>query len=199
MIVGVVLAAGGSTRMGRPKALLPVGGVPLVRVHEAALGAVCGEVRVVVGAYEAEILGVLTPRARVVRNPRWSDTGPRESLLLALEDLPPHATVVITPVDVPPASRPALAALIAARPPAVLAHGASPGHPVRVAAGVALACLRAGGTLRDVLGSTPTLIEAGAEVLLNLNTPAEWSAWAGGEAAIGGPDAGARTTSRDSG
>ena len=175
--VGVILAAGGSTRMGRPKALFPVGGVPLVRLHQAVLETQCSEVRVVVGAFNEEIAGVLGARAVSVPNPRWAESGPRESLLLALAGLADDTRVVITPVDVPPATRGALARLTWTEPPAALGHAGQAGHPVQVEAGRARAVLLAGGTLKDVVGETPKLVEAGPDVLRNLNTPEEWTAW----------------------
>ncbi len=71
---GIVLAAGLSTRMGRPKQLLDVGGVPmLVRVLEAALDSPLDRVLVILG-HEAELLrGILEPflvneKLRVVLN-----------------------------------------------------------------------------------------------------------------------------------
>ena len=51
-VAAVVLAAGGSTRMGQPKQLLPVGGEPMVRrVTAAACTAALAQVVVVVGAH----------------------------------------------------------------------------------------------------------------------------------------------------
>ena len=70
----IVLAAGGSSRMGAVKQLLEIGGSPLVeRSVRAALGARAHPVAVVVGA-EAE--GVLAALAGLdilaVRNPDWA-------------------------------------------------------------------------------------------------------------------------------
>ena len=184
-IVGVILAAGGSTRMGRPKALLPVGGVPLVRVHQAVLEARCREVRVVLGAYDEAIAAALGPGAVAVPNPRWAESGPRESLLLALEGLADDTPVVVTPVDVPPATAESIVRLTAGPPPAALAHAGDAGHPVLVEAGAARAALLAGGTLKDVVGATPRLVEAGPDALRNLNTLEDWTAWTGAPVAAG--------------
>ena len=50
VVSAIVLAAGASTRMGRPKQLLPWGGVPMVRhVAHTLASSMAGEVVVVVG------------------------------------------------------------------------------------------------------------------------------------------------------
>jgi molybdopterin-guanine dinucleotide biosynthesis protein A len=46
-ITGVILAGGKSSRMGRNKALLPVGGVPCVQRIAEALRGVCGDILIV--------------------------------------------------------------------------------------------------------------------------------------------------------
>lgn len=103
-LAGVVLAAGRSSRMGSPKALLDFRGVPfLARILEA-LEALEVKTRVVV-------LGPDAPRIQpaiaghdciIVENPE-PETGPIESLrgaLRALQPLQPHA-VLAWPVDLP--------------------------------------------------------------------------------------------------
>jgi molybdenum cofactor cytidylyltransferase len=68
---GIVLAAGGSRRMGSPKQLLPVGGRPLLEtVVAAACASRLDEVVVVLGANAAAIRDAVSwDRARVVVNP----------------------------------------------------------------------------------------------------------------------------------
>lgn len=71
----VLLAAGGSRRMGRPKQLLAVGGQPLVR-HMAgiALAAPVSPVVVVLGACAAEIAPTLDGLSvHVVTHPHWAE------------------------------------------------------------------------------------------------------------------------------
>lgn len=70
-VAAIVLAAGGSTRMGRPKLALPVRGVPMIRrAAQAALESGCGEAVVVLGThgdlYRALLDGL---RIRMVENP----------------------------------------------------------------------------------------------------------------------------------
>ncbi len=71
VVAAVVLAAGGSTRMGRPKLALPIRGVPMIRrAAQAALESGCAEVIVVLGThgdlYRALLDGL---RVRIVHNP----------------------------------------------------------------------------------------------------------------------------------
>jgi molybdenum cofactor cytidylyltransferase len=80
-VAAVVVAAGGSRRMGRPKQLLPFGGRSLLRrAAEAALGAGCDPVVVVLGA-SAELLREETAgwAVTVIDNPDW-EQGPGTSV-----------------------------------------------------------------------------------------------------------------------
>lgn len=71
----MILAAGASTRMGRPKQLLPINGQPLlVRVVEAALAAPVWPVVVVLGANADQIRPVLAKHpVLVVENEAWAE------------------------------------------------------------------------------------------------------------------------------
>src|SRR6185295_10879356 len=71
----IVLAAGSSSRMGRPKALLPIEGRPAVEVVCATLRAGgADDVVVVVGRHAAEIrAGARLDGVRVVENARWAE------------------------------------------------------------------------------------------------------------------------------
>jgi molybdenum cofactor cytidylyltransferase len=72
-VAAVILAAGGSQRMGRAKQLLRVGGQSMVRrAVEAAVEAGCAPVVVVVGARADEVEAELPGSgAEVVRNEGW--------------------------------------------------------------------------------------------------------------------------------
>jgi molybdenum cofactor cytidylyltransferase len=87
---GLVLAAGASRRMGRPKQLLPVGGRPLLeRVVASACESRLDEVLVVLGARAEEIAGqVGLGRARVLVNPDHA-SGMSSSLRAGLAALGP--------------------------------------------------------------------------------------------------------------
>ena len=70
----VVLAAGGSTRMGQPKQLLPLGASTILeQTLAAAIGSVCRPVIAVVGASAEQIRPVIGVRIQVVENPDWPE------------------------------------------------------------------------------------------------------------------------------
>ncbi len=177
--VGVVLAAGGSRRMGRTKALLEVRpGLPLVRAHVDALARCCGRVVVVVGAVDAPVAAVLPEAVTCIANPDWESTGPVESLALALATTR-GPRVVVTPVDVPPARPRDLVALLGATAPAVLAWQGRPGHPVVLDEDCVLRLLAGPvpGGLRTLLHGATSVAASTPDVLLNLNTPTDWARW----------------------
>lgn len=75
MITAVVLAAGVSRRMGRPKMLLPWGETTVIRrVVDTLIAAGLDEVVVVTGELRAEVEAALSAMpARVVYNPEYRD------------------------------------------------------------------------------------------------------------------------------
>ena len=88
MIVAVVLSAGESSRMGRPKALLPIGGQTFIeRIVEALRQAQVGKIVIVLGHNAAE----LKPRiqhlaAEILTNPDYK-LGQLSSLQVAVRSL----------------------------------------------------------------------------------------------------------------
>ncbi len=126
----VILAAGRGHRMGRTKALLPWGDRTLVeawiaRFREAGVEAIA----VVLGA-DAEVVRGALPEDLDVRwatNPEPDATGPRESLLLGLDALPPDTPAWFTPVDVPVVGDKVLSRLSKAYDRAVTADPDGPG------------------------------------------------------------------------
>lgn len=138
--LGIVLAAGGSSRMGRPKALLERGGRSFVEhaVH-ALRGGGCAQVVVVSGAVdsarlrELDLLG-----AAVAHNPRWAE-GPTVSLQVgltaALALQPATSAVLLHTVDRPRVRASTVRALLLAHrsdPAAVWQpeHDGRGGHPL---------------------------------------------------------------------
>ena len=105
----VILAAGGSSRMGSPKQLLPFAGKPLVRhAVETALQTNCRGVVVVLGANAGEIRPVLEgleTRGKfltITENPRWAE-GMGSSIHAGLEALSAQQVqgLILTLSDMP--------------------------------------------------------------------------------------------------
>jgi CTP:molybdopterin cytidylyltransferase MocA len=165
---GLVLCAGGSTRMGRPKGLLDVDGVPLLRAHVDAFRAAGLRVVVVLGARAEAHRAVLPPEARVVVNEAWASTEMSDSAALGLAGLD---VVLLTPVDAPPARPETIAALLATPGPAVPTFEGREGHPVK------LVGPHPPGRLDARLGAAARVPVDDPDCVRNLNTPADWEAW----------------------
>ena len=141
MIPAIVLAAGGSTRMGQPKALLTIGAggqTFLNRILRTLDAAAIEEVIVVLGteAGVVEQAAIAGPRVRFVQNPR-PERGQLSSLLegLRVADRPGVEAVMVTLVDVPLVEAATVRTLVDAyrnrRPPVTRpVSGARHGHPV---------------------------------------------------------------------
>lgn len=130
---GLLLAAGEGRRLGRPKALVEIGGVRLVdrgvrMLHEAG----CTPIVVVAGAVAIDV-----PGAVVVQNPGWR-SGMGSSLRAGLAALPPDCpAVVIALVDQPRVGSAAVGRLRAAYGSgarvAVATYDGAPRNPVLIA------------------------------------------------------------------
>lgn len=119
MIAGIVLAGGRSSRMGRPKALLPIGSAGETffdRVTRTLLDAGLDDIVVVVGADAAAIhAGVRPlPGVRIVDNPDY-EQGQLTSLVAGLRSIDTaRATgALVTLIDVPLVSAGTVRRLIA--------------------------------------------------------------------------------------
>jgi molybdenum cofactor cytidylyltransferase len=121
-VTAVVLAAGQSSRMGRPKQLAEVGGQPMItRAVQTALASGADEVLVVVGAYRAAVTAALQPlqaaaeqRLGLVENPHFA-SGQASSLHAAIHALDEQTgAALFLPVDQPFLTPTLLQRLIAA-------------------------------------------------------------------------------------
>jgi CTP:molybdopterin cytidylyltransferase MocA len=142
IVAGLVLAAGGGSRMGRPKALLRLRGELLVeRACRLLADGGCAPVLAVLGAAADEVPAL--PGVATVRNPDWA-TGMGSSLRAGLAAVPAVApaagAVVVTLVDTPLLGPEAVRRLVAAgragADAAVATYGGEPGHPVLLARSV---------------------------------------------------------------
>jgi CTP:molybdopterin cytidylyltransferase MocA len=191
MIVGIVLAAGLSRRMGEPKAFLRAGeGSFLDRVVHA-LGAACDRVIVVTGPNDqpaARDIAEAATRlgASVAINPDRGSPQLR-SLQAGLAAVPPEARAVIAcPVDIPDVS-PSLALQLArvfsdSGAPVVLpSHGGKHGHPVLFARSVFTELARTDlpeGARSVVHAHRGELREVPVDVLpADVDTPEDYRRW----------------------
>ena len=159
MIVTVVLAAGTGSRVGGPKALLLVDDLPLAALHaQRRLSRESDRVVLVVrkevaGALAKTGLGATGPRVRVVVSDEPEALGPAGSLRAALVAgaFVPEDRLLITPVDVLPASARLTHTLLGALDEHEAARP-SHGHPIALRASVLDPAFRADpAPLRDVL------------------------------------------------
>ncbi len=143
---GIVLAAGSSTRMGRPKQLLPLAGQPLLQHVLSAAAASCLDEVIVVLGFCAEEIGAALDLPASVRVVVSADSveGQSASLRAGLRAAAPRATAAaILLGDQPDITRElidgvAAAFLAAGKPvarPVYLARNGRriPGHPVFLA------------------------------------------------------------------
>jgi molybdenum cofactor cytidylyltransferase len=101
VIAGIILAAGASSRMGSPKALLEYRGETFVQRLVRVLSPLCDRVVVVLGYQAAEIRSGIPASAVITINPA-PERGQLSSLQTGLASLPADADgFLFTPVDSP--------------------------------------------------------------------------------------------------
>jgi molybdenum cofactor cytidylyltransferase len=133
-VTGLVLAAGGSKRLGQPKQLLPYGqGTLLDHVLSVARNCPFDQALCVVGGGGPEVSGIVDLDGfEVVDNPAFGE-GCSSSIAAALTAVDPRSDVLVLMLGDQPGVRPeAVAALIAGRGDAALAaceYDDGRGHP----------------------------------------------------------------------
>ncbi|MGC4108744.1 MAG: nucleotidyltransferase family protein [Thermomicrobiales bacterium] len=137
-IAGIILAAGASTRLGRPKQMLDLSGKPVIaHVVERALVARLDDVIVVTGGGGEAVAGAVSPYpVRVVPNPAYRD-GQSTSLIAGLNALADETDAVVVLLGDQPGVDPAdIVTLMAARraspsaPIAMTDYGTERSHPI---------------------------------------------------------------------
>lgn len=100
MIVGLILAGGGSRRMGREKALVPLGGQPLIAHVAAALAPQVVQLAVNAGGDASRFAALGLP---VLPDTGWEDAGPLAGLATGLRWAAGRgaAALVTAPCDTP--------------------------------------------------------------------------------------------------
>jgi molybdenum cofactor cytidylyltransferase len=140
VISGVILAAGTSSRLGRPKQLLDLGGKPvLARVAETALAAPLEEVVIILGHLAVVVAAAVPerPRLRHVVNERFAE-GQSISLAVGLRALSPRSVAAVILLGDQPAITPdAIAAVVDAfrrgsMPVVQSTYGGRPAHPTLI-------------------------------------------------------------------
>lgn len=141
---GVILAAGGSVRMGLPKQILPLAGRPLLQhAIDAAAGARLDEIVLVLGhaaeAVRAAVTLPVSPPTRAILNPVWEE-GQSTSLRSGLKATDPRAAAAAVLLGDQPGVTPLLvrrvaeaffaSGRLAARPIWRAGERRIPGHPV---------------------------------------------------------------------
>jgi molybdenum cofactor cytidylyltransferase len=163
----VVLAAGGSTRLGRPKQLLTRDGETLVhRAARLALASGATRVLVIVGAHAEDVAAAVSDLpVECLVNARWNE-GLAGSVRVAADSLATHAhTTLLLTCDQPALDVAHLEALLeAARLASSGAAATHLGDRVGVPAVVAPAMLRAARAVQGDRGLRDVLNAAGAGV-----------------------------------
>jgi len=165
---GLLISGGRSERMGRPKALLDLGGQTFLGRILANLLAAGVSPRIVVAGSHADLIEPqLPPEVALIRNPN-PDRGMFSSIQCGLEFLSqraPGQAVLICLVDHPAVAPSTYEALVRALRSEVLRivrprNGGRSGHPILLSPEMVNLARRADprGTLRDVLRSQHTAI-----------------------------------------
>jgi len=189
VIAAVVLAAGGSTRMGQPKALLrvPDGRRYVEAIADCARAGGCSEVVVVLGPPHGDAIdGALAATATLTTKRAWNarpERGMLSSLQAGLAALPATAeAVLVWPVDIPFVEASTVRALVAHDGTIVVpVHNGRGGHPLRVACAhfAEVAALDPARGLKALLdahaGSVTRLPVADRGVLIDVDTPDDYA------------------------
>jgi molybdenum cofactor cytidylyltransferase len=190
-IMTVVLAAGASSRMGSPKALLEVDGANFVtRIATTARAAGTIGVAVVVGPPDGDKIKAKLP---VGAAPVWNhdpSRGMLSSVQAAVQTLPPRALgILVWPVDQPLVTQETVRRILDAPIGKIVVprHGGKGGHPVRIPSKYfgALAALPPEAGLHGLLDAHRAdvvyLDVDDPAVVQDIDTPADHAAAKGGD------------------
>ncbi len=190
-VTAIVLAAGASRRMGRPKALLPWGATTVLGQTLANLArSQVREVVVVTGDQAAAVGRIATAHgARSVHNPAWSSQGMVASLQAGIRAVGPDCpAALVLLADQPMIGPEIIDAVLAACPAdgwviAAAAFRGRRGHPVLFGRACfdALLALPGDAAPRALVARHPAavkLVEVASDVVLrDLDTPEDYERW----------------------
>jgi len=187
-VSGLVLAAGGSSRLGRPKQLLPYGdGTLLEHVLATACASPFDQLILALGGSAGEVLGSLDVRgAEVVVNDAYG-AGCSSSIAAALPRVDPAADVLVLMLgDQPGVTAATVCSLVQGRagaPIAVCLYDDGRGHPFAFARSVfgELASLHGDKAVWKLLERRPELVR---EVRVPGPVPPDVDTWEDYEAAL---------------
>jgi molybdenum cofactor cytidylyltransferase len=192
MLSAIVLAAGESKRMGRPKQLLPYGrGTILAQVVDNLLASAADEVIVVLGHRMMDITGTLAGRpVKLAVNPRYEE-GMSTSIVAGLKAAAPEAQgYMLVMGDQPAVDRRTIDRLIAeyngrGRGIVVPVYRGRRGNPVIFAAGYKPELLAVQGDIggRDIVSRHPDdVLEVAVDspgVVSDIDTPEDYHSISG--------------------
>ncbi len=184
VIAAVVLAAGASTRMGEPKALLrlPDGRRYVDAIGDTARAAGCGAVVVVLGPPHGDAIRAACPGATVAWNAH-PERGMLSSVQAGLAALAADVdAVLVWPVDIPFVDVGTVRTLVMHDGTIVVpVHNGRGGHPLRVARGhfgeiMTLEPARGLKALQDAHADALTRLPVGdGAVLVDVDTPDDYA------------------------
>lgn len=183
-IAGVILAAGASTRMGQPKALLEYKGEAFLSRLSRIMGEVCGRVIVVLG-YDAERVRAAVPQGVEIAVNPTPELAMLSSLQCGLRAAAGSEAVLFLPVDYGAVQGRTVARIAAEAGTAdivVPVFAGLHGHPVCVSRAIAaeLLALPTTAQARDVIhrhrASTLYIAVDDAGIVNDVDTPEEYRA-----------------------
>lgn len=134
MIYGIVLAGGASSRMGRPKALLPLGSTTMAERLIQLFSRFCNQTILITGAHHSQILNTLPHlSSHILYNENHAD-GMFSSLRKGLSASSDAGTILFSPVDFASVGQSSIAALFSVPPQPLVKtrfEGRS-GHPILI-------------------------------------------------------------------
>lgn len=177
------MAGGASSRMGQPKALLPIAGHTFLGRLIALYTACCEPVVVVLGHQAVEIRAGVPVEAQWVVNSR-PELGQFSSLQTGLREVPVGVDCLFQPIDYPAVKASTVELLAGTSGELVIPRfEGHRGHPVRISPAIIAELLRlpVGGQARDVIrahyAEAVFVDVADAGVVTDIDTPEDFARW----------------------